>query len=198
MPQLRLRAANAERTSGTTSWRDFDAEDSMRFFALRMHEDGHDQVEPAEDHRRRHRLALPRRAEARAEDLSGQPGLLPFNGRENVMQIIQNRRRFLAGAAAAGAAGLRRHRDAGARRAAARSRPKSACRCSPRSQTARRRCTSARSFCAPKASPTFSSCTSGTGPDSSDWIGHGETRLRLELSACACRVRSPTACRLRS
>ena len=30
---------------------------------------GHDQVEPAEDHRRRHGLALPRRAEARAEDV---------------------------------------------------------------------------------------------------------------------------------
>ena len=28
-------------------WREYDAEASMRFYALRMHEDGHDQVEPA-------------------------------------------------------------------------------------------------------------------------------------------------------
>jgi NitT/TauT family transport system substrate-binding protein len=32
---------------------------------------GHGQVRPAEDHRRRRRLTLPRRGEARAEDLSG-------------------------------------------------------------------------------------------------------------------------------
>ena len=51
----------------TRSWREFDPEDTMRFYALRLHEVGHDQVEPEEDHRRRHRLALPERAQARAE-----------------------------------------------------------------------------------------------------------------------------------
>ena len=35
------------------SWREYDAEDTMRFYALRLHEVGHDQVEPEQDHRRR-------------------------------------------------------------------------------------------------------------------------------------------------
>ena len=50
-------------------WRDFDPEDSLRFYALRMQETGMIKSSSAEDHRRRHRLALPQRAEARAEDL---------------------------------------------------------------------------------------------------------------------------------
>ena len=57
-------------------WREYDAEDTIRFYALRLHEVGLDQVEPAEDHRRRHRLALPERAQTRAEGVSakGQGG----------------------------------------------------------------------------------------------------------------------------
>ena len=50
-------------------WREFDPEDSMRFFALRLHEVGHDQVEPERASRRGHRLALPERAQARAEGM---------------------------------------------------------------------------------------------------------------------------------
>ena len=30
------------------SWREYDAEDTLRFYALRLHEVGHDQVEPAD------------------------------------------------------------------------------------------------------------------------------------------------------
>ena len=51
-------------------WREYDAEDTIRFYALRLHEAGHDQVEPAEDHRRRHRLAFLERAQTRAEGVS--------------------------------------------------------------------------------------------------------------------------------
>ena len=54
-------------------WREYDPEDTMRFYALRLHEAGLDQVEPAEDHRRRHRLALPERAQTRAEGVSAGP-----------------------------------------------------------------------------------------------------------------------------
>ena len=39
-------------------WREYDAEDTIRFYALRMHELGMIKSQPAEDHRRRHRLAL--------------------------------------------------------------------------------------------------------------------------------------------
>jgi NitT/TauT family transport system substrate-binding protein len=60
------------------SWREFDPEDTVRFFALRLHEGRHYQVDPADDHRRRHRLALPERAQARAEGVSGIAGrILP-------------------------------------------------------------------------------------------------------------------------
>ena len=41
-------------------WRELDPEDSLRFYALWLHEFGHDQLDPQRDHRRRHRLALPR------------------------------------------------------------------------------------------------------------------------------------------
>ena len=87
-------------------WREYDAEASMRFYALRMHETGMIKSSPQTDHRQRHGLALPRRAEARAEDVSDRRHAVPFQGKERLMQIIQNRRHFLAGAAAAGAAGL--------------------------------------------------------------------------------------------
>ncbi len=50
-------------------WREYDPEDTVRFYALRLHEAGHDQVESAEDHRPGHRLALPQRAEEGAEGL---------------------------------------------------------------------------------------------------------------------------------
>jgi NitT/TauT family transport system substrate-binding protein len=52
------------------AWRDFDPEDTMRFFALRLHEAGMIRSTPQPAHRRGHRLALPQRAEARAEGVS--------------------------------------------------------------------------------------------------------------------------------
>ena len=52
------------------SWREFDPEDTVRFFALRLARGRHDQVDPAGDHRRGHRLAFPQRAQARAEGVS--------------------------------------------------------------------------------------------------------------------------------
>ena len=82
-------------------WREFDPEDSLAVLHTAHAGDGHDQVEPATDHRQRNGLALPRRVEARAENL------IPFVSRGDVdMQIIQSRRRFLAGLSAAGAASL--------------------------------------------------------------------------------------------
>ena len=40
-------------------WREYDPEDTIRFYALRLQEAAHDQVEVTpEDHRRRHRLAV--------------------------------------------------------------------------------------------------------------------------------------------
>ena len=59
------------------SWREFDPEDSMRFYALRLHEVGMIKSSPNADHRRRHRLALPQRAQARAEGVSGPATLRP-------------------------------------------------------------------------------------------------------------------------
>ena len=43
-------------------WREYDPEDTIRFYALRLREVGHDQVNPQQDHRRRHGLAFPQRA----------------------------------------------------------------------------------------------------------------------------------------
>ena len=51
-------------------WRELDPEDTMRFFGLRLHEFGHDQLKPQQAHRRGHRLALPQRAQARTEGVS--------------------------------------------------------------------------------------------------------------------------------
>jgi NitT/TauT family transport system substrate-binding protein len=51
-------------------WRDYEPEDTVRFYALRLREAGPDQGDPPEDHCRRHRLALPPRAEERAEGVT--------------------------------------------------------------------------------------------------------------------------------
>ena len=42
----------------------------MRFYALRLHEAGDDQVKPAKNYRARHRLAVFERAEEGIEDLA--------------------------------------------------------------------------------------------------------------------------------
>ena len=47
-------------------WREYDPEDTMRFYALRLHEVGMIKSAP-EDHRPGHRLALPQRAEEGVE-----------------------------------------------------------------------------------------------------------------------------------
>jgi NitT/TauT family transport system substrate-binding protein len=39
-------------------WREYDPEDTVRFYALRLHEVGMIKTQPAEDHRAGHRLAL--------------------------------------------------------------------------------------------------------------------------------------------
>ena len=52
-------------------WREYDAEDTIRFYALRLHEIGMIKDEPAENHRRKHRLALFQRAQTRAEGVTG-------------------------------------------------------------------------------------------------------------------------------
>ena len=51
-------------------WRDYSADDTVRFYALRLHEARAHQVDPAEGDRPRHRLAVPGRAQARAEGLT--------------------------------------------------------------------------------------------------------------------------------
>ena len=56
-------------------WRDYDAEDTVRFYALRLHEAGFDQIEPAEDHCRQYRLAFLRRAQTRVEGVSAIKGV---------------------------------------------------------------------------------------------------------------------------
>ena len=40
-----------------TRWRDYDAEDTVRFYSRRLRV-GHDQIEPQHDHRAGHRLEL--------------------------------------------------------------------------------------------------------------------------------------------
>ena len=69
-PRYDYALADPDATIPYDKWREYDAEDTIRFYALRLHEAGHDQVEPAEDHRRRHRLALSERAQTRAEGVS--------------------------------------------------------------------------------------------------------------------------------
>ena len=51
-------------------WREYNPEDTVRFYALRLHEAGMIKASPQEDHRRRHRLAVPQRAEEGAEGLT--------------------------------------------------------------------------------------------------------------------------------
>ena len=58
-------------------WREFDPEDTLRFFALRLHEVGMIKSSPERAHRRGHRLALPERAQARAEGVSHVSGVGP-------------------------------------------------------------------------------------------------------------------------
>ena len=52
------------------TWREYDPEDTLRFYALRLHEAGMIKSSPQAAHRRGHRLALPERAQARAEGVS--------------------------------------------------------------------------------------------------------------------------------
>jgi len=52
------------------AWREYDSEDTVRYYALRLHETGFIKIKPQQDHRRRRRLAFPRRAQARAEGLN--------------------------------------------------------------------------------------------------------------------------------
>ena len=51
-------------------WRDFDAEDTLRFYGLRMHEAGMIKSSPQYTYRRAHGLAFPQRTKARAESLN--------------------------------------------------------------------------------------------------------------------------------
>src|SRR5205085_4298728 len=60
---------------------------------------GPDQIDPAEDHRRRHRLALSERIETRAEGVNAKH-------RGGVQMALLHRRRFIGGLAAIGAAGV--------------------------------------------------------------------------------------------
>ena len=53
-----------------SAWREFDAEDRIRFYALRLHELGMIKSDPKRIHRRRHRLALSRRGQTRAEGVN--------------------------------------------------------------------------------------------------------------------------------
>ena len=53
------------------AWRDYDAEDAVRFWALRERELGHDQVVSRQDHRDGHGLAVPEGGQERVGDLSG-------------------------------------------------------------------------------------------------------------------------------
>ena len=51
-------------------WREYEPEDTLRYYALRLHELGF-VIHPTEDHRRRHGLALRQRAQTRAEGVKG-------------------------------------------------------------------------------------------------------------------------------
>ena len=79
-------------------WREYDPEDTIRFYALRLHELGFiKNQDPAEHSRRRHRLALSQRNQTRAEGV--------ITGRRE-MAPIQTRRHFLTTIGLAGAAAL--------------------------------------------------------------------------------------------
>ena len=66
---LRLRAADADELPYGT-WREYDPEDTLRFYALRLHEAGMIKSSPKEIIADGHRLAVPERAQARAEGVS--------------------------------------------------------------------------------------------------------------------------------
>ena len=53
-----------------TNWRDFDPEDTVRFFSLRLHEAGMVKSAPNEIIADWHRLAVVQRDQARAEKLN--------------------------------------------------------------------------------------------------------------------------------
>ena len=55
-------------------WHEYDSEDSLRFYGLRLHEAGMIRIEPERAPRRGHRLALRQRAQARAEGVSRPAG----------------------------------------------------------------------------------------------------------------------------
>ena len=89
------------------------------------------------------------------------------------MQIIQNRRHFLAGTAAAGAAGLL----GTATQARAEPPPETTSvrlPAFPKISDCMTPIYISRTCCEPRASQTSRFVTAGTGPDSSDWIEHGE------------------------
>ena len=54
-------------------WREYDPEDTIRFYALRLQEAGMIKSTPQTDNRQRHGLAIPRRTKARDEDMSRWP-----------------------------------------------------------------------------------------------------------------------------
>ena len=70
---LRVRAPDADRDPVRQLARVTTPRTRMRFYALRLHEAGMITIHPQEDHRRRHRLALPERAQARAEGVRQGP-----------------------------------------------------------------------------------------------------------------------------
>ena len=63
-------------------WREYDPEDTIRFYALRLHELGFIKSSPNAAHRRGHRLALPERAQARAEGVRQPSGAASPAARE--------------------------------------------------------------------------------------------------------------------
>ena len=83
-------------------WRDFDAEELDPLLRPAPTRGGRHPVEPDQDHRRRHRLAVPRPGQARAEGVTAvraPPRRLP-------MTLMQSRRDFAATLSLAGAAAL--------------------------------------------------------------------------------------------
>ena len=74
-------------------WRDYDPEDTLRFYALRLHEVGMIKIEPAEDHRPGHGLAVFERAEEGAEGVRScsWPVLSSAEGLVLVKNTIRNR-----------------------------------------------------------------------------------------------------------
>ncbi len=60
-------------------WREYEPEDTVRFYALRLHEVGMIKIEPVEAHRPGHRLAIPERAQEGVEVMIT-PARLPRRG----------------------------------------------------------------------------------------------------------------------